>query len=66
MTEYQIFFTYLSGMFGRFRDDERGDMAQTLVITGVSLVAAAVVVAILWSKLKNGANDVTVPSPAAP
>jgi len=66
MSEHELLVGYLTALLGRFRDDERGDMAQTIVITGVSLVAAGVVVLILWSKLKGGAEGVEVPSPQAP
>jgi hypothetical protein len=66
MSQHELFVTYFTALFGRFRDDERGDMAQTIVITGVSLVAAAAVALLLWSKLKSGANNVEVPAPAAP
>ena len=66
MSQHELLVGYLTALFGRFRDDERGDMAQTIVITGVSLVAAAAVALILWAKLKGGASDVEVPSPQAP
>ena len=66
MSQQELLVTYLTALVGRFRDDDRGDMAQTIVITGVSLVAAAAVALLLWSKLKSGANNVEVPAPAAP
>ena len=66
MSQQQLLVTYLTALVGRFRDDDRGDMAQTIVITGISLVAAAAVALLLWSKLKSGANNVEVPAPAAP
>jgi hypothetical protein len=67
MSEFQIVYTYLSALVGRFRDDERGSAtAQDLVMLGVALVAAAVVAGVLWAKLKGGAEHVDVPTPAAP
>jgi len=67
MSEYEMLFTYLSAMFGRFRDDEDGAIAgEYIVLVALALVAAAVVGGVLWSKLKTGANDTTVPAPQAP
>ena len=57
----------LNDAFGRFRDDEDGAIAaEYIVLVGLAIVAAVVVGGVLWSKLKTGANDTTVPSPAAP
>ena len=67
MSEFQLVFTYLSALVGRLRNDDRGSAtAQDLVMIGVALVAAAVVAGVLWGKLKGGAENVNVPSPAAP
>jgi Flp pilus assembly pilin Flp len=67
MSDYEMVVSYLTAMFGRFRTDEDGGgMAEYIVITGIALVAAVVVGGILWSKLKGGAEQVNVPSPAAP
>lgn len=67
MSQYEVVFSYLTALFGRFRDDEDGaGAAEYIVLTGVALVAAAVVAGILWAKLKGGAENVNVPSPAAP
>ena len=35
-------------------------------LVGLAIVAAVVVGGVLWSKLKTGANNTDVPSPAAP
>lgn len=67
MSEYEMLFTYLSAMFGRFRDDDDGAIAaEYIVLVGLAIVAAVVVGGVLWSKLKTGANNTDVPSPAAP
>ncbi len=67
MSEYQLVVTYLFALVGRFRDDYRGSgVAQEIVLIGVALVATAAVAALLWGKLKGGAENVNVPSPAAP
>ena len=66
MTTYDLYFTYLTALFGRFRDDDRGQSAEWVVITGVAIVAAVVVAGIIWAKVKSGADNVTVPSPQAP
>ena len=66
MSEYEMLFTYLSAVFGRFRDDEDGFAGEYIVLVGVALVAAVVVGGILWAKLKSGAESTNVPSPAAP
>ena len=67
MSIYEMVVTYLTAMFGRFRDDEDGGgAAEYIVIVGISVLAAAVIGGIIWTKLRNGANDVDVPTPAAP
>ena len=68
MTEYELVVSYLCAVIGRFRNgDDRGSgTAQEIVMVGVALVAAAVVAGVLWSKLKGGAENVSVPTPAAP
>ena len=66
MSEHEMLFTYLSAMVRRFRDDEDGFAGEYIVLVGVALVAAVVVGGILWAKLKSGADNVNVPSPAAP
>ena len=69
MTEYELVVSYLCAVIGRFRheDEDRGSgTAQELVMVGIALVAAAVVAGVLWSKLKGGAENVSVPTPAAP
>ena len=67
MTQYQLVVTYLTALAGRFRDDERGShVAEWIVGVGIALVATAVVATILWNKLKGGAENVSVPAPAAP
>ena len=70
MNEYLLLRTYLEVVFGdvidRARRDERGVTAEAIVIMAASLVGALVVAGILWSKLKGGAENVNVPTPAAP
>lgn len=67
MSDYEMVVTYLSALVGRFRRDDKGAIAaEYIVVTGVALVAVAVVAAILWAKLKGGAENVDVPSPQAP
>ena len=66
MTQYQMIVGYLTALTGRFRDDERGQTAEWIVLVGFALVATAVVAGILWSKLKEGAGGVDVPAPQAP
>jgi hypothetical protein len=70
----EIFNTYralISVIIGRFvdltHDDEGGgSTAETIVWTGIAILGAIAVAAIIWNKLKTGANDVQVPAPAAP
>ena len=66
MSQHELLVTYITALFGRFCDDERGSMAETIVITGVALVATAAVALIIWQKLKGGASGIDVPSPQAP
>jgi hypothetical protein len=70
MTIYQLLRTYLEAMFGnvydRARTDERGMTAEAIIVTAAAIVGCLAVTLILWQKLKAGANNVTVPSPAAP
>lgn len=68
MSEYEMVVTYLSALLGRFGDDDdNGAIAgEYIVLLALALVAAAIVGGVLWSKLKNGANDTTVPAPQAP
>jgi len=70
MSTYELTRTYLEVLFGplmeRVRRDERGLTAETIVLIAISLLGAAVVGGILWSKLKGGAEQVQVPAPAAP
>jgi hypothetical protein len=65
MSEYQLVVTYLSALVGRFRDDERG-IADNIVWIGITIIAAGVIAGILYAKLKDGANHVSVPAPQAP
>jgi hypothetical protein len=70
----EIFNTYralISVILGRFvdlaHDDEGGgSTAETIVWTGIAILGAIAVAAIIWNKLKTGANDIQVPAPAAP
>ena len=48
------------------RTDTGSSAAETVVITGVSLLGAAVIAAVLWATLKGGASNVTVPPPPPP
>ena len=48
------------------RRSDAGDAGQTVVITGLSLLGAAAITAILWATLKGGASNVTVPPATAP
>jgi hypothetical protein len=70
MSEYLMLRTYLEVVLGnvveRGRRDERGVTAEAIVIMAASLVGALVVAGILWAKLKGGAENVNVPTPAAP
>ena len=42
----------------RLHGDDRGEAAQTIVITGISILGAGVVAAILWATLKAGARGI--------
>jgi Flp pilus assembly pilin Flp len=67
MSDYEMITIYLHALFGRFRDDEGGAIAgEYIVMVGVGLVAAAAIAVVLWTKLRNGADNVEVPAPAAP
>lgn len=70
MTQLDLMWITIDAYFGRFARrvvrDERGMTAEYIVVTGIALVSAAVVAGILWVKLRDGANDVEVPAPAAP
>lgn len=70
MSTVEMWQVYVTALFGelpaRARDDERGDVAQTVVLVGVALVMAAAIAAIIWGKLRDGANDIEVPAPGAP
>lgn len=76
MIQYQQLRTYLEALafntLGLDTDakdvlaDDRGEMAEKVVLVGVALVATAAVAAILWQTLSDGAGNVTVPSPQAP
>jgi Holliday junction resolvasome RuvABC ATP-dependent DNA helicase subunit len=64
-----VYRTLIAAFVGRFvdlADDERGQTVDHIVWTGIALLGAAVVAAIIWNKLKTGANDIQVPAPAAP
>jgi hypothetical protein len=66
-----IYRTMVAILVGRFvdlaHDDEGGgSTAETLVWTGIAILGAIAVAAIIWNKLKTGANDIQVPAPAAP
>lgn len=59
---------YLEARLGaglrRAVDDEQGSAtAEQIVMIGAAVVGAAVVAAILWAKLTDGANSVQTPSP---
>lgn len=66
MSQSELLLTYLTAIFGRFRDDERGTMAEVIVLTGLALAASAAIGLIIWGKLKEGAGDLDMPDPAAP
>ena len=76
MNQYQQLRTYLEalafntcGLDTDAKDglaDDRGEMAEKVVLVGVALVATAAVAGILWQTLSDGAGDVTVPAPQAP
>lgn len=67
---FNTYRTVISVIIGRFvdlsRDDEGGSTAETIVWTGISILGAVAVAAIIWNKLKTGANDIQVPAPAVP
>jgi Holliday junction resolvasome RuvABC ATP-dependent DNA helicase subunit len=63
---YRTLITAFVGRFVDLADDERGQTVDHIVWTGIALLGAAVVAAIIWNKLKSGANDIQVPAPAAP
>ena len=67
MSDYQVLVTYLTALFGRLRHDERGSAtAQEIVIIGAAILGAVAIAAILWAKLRGGAESVDVPAPAGP
>ena len=60
--------SYLSARTGRlmrrFRDDDRGSAtAEQIVLVGAADVGAAVVAAIIWQKMQDGANNIDTPAP---
>ena len=65
-----IYRTMVAVLVGRFvdlaHDDNGGTTAETIVWTGIAILGSIAVAAIIWNKLKTGANDVQVPAPAAP
>ena len=65
-----IYRTMVAAVVGRFvdlaHDDDGGTTAETIVWTGIAILGSIAVAAIIWNKLKTGANDVQVPAPAAP
>ena len=70
MSQFQMLRTYFEVLFGdvvdRARSDERGMTAEAIIVTAAALLGALAVTVVLWQKLKGGAENVQVPSPAAP
>jgi hypothetical protein len=68
MIEIEVIQEYFRCLFGRFTDrlieDERGSAtAEQIMMIGLAVAGAAVVGAIIWSKMTDGANNIETPSP---
>ena len=68
MIEIAVIQQYFRGLFGRFTDrliaDERGSAtAEQIMMIGLAVIGAAVVGAIIWQKMTDGANNIETPSP---
>jgi hypothetical protein len=57
---------FIDRVFADRAVDDRGLTEQQIVITIASLLGAAAICAVLWAKLKGGANSVQVPPVTAP
>jgi hypothetical protein len=71
MSTFELFNTYVAVVTGRFvgrvRSDDRGQStAEVIVLVATAVVVAGVIAAILWGKLRDGANQTETPGPAAP
>jgi hypothetical protein len=68
ITTYRMLVAVLTNrLIGVEQDDDEGaTTAEIIVWTGISILAAIAIAAIVWNKLKTGANDIQVPAPAAP
>ena len=68
MSEYQLFNLYLRCLVGRLTDrvidDERGSAtAEQIMMIGLAVAGAAIVGAIIWGKMSDGANNIETPAP---
>jgi hypothetical protein len=70
MPELAILRCYMEVFIGRVcagrTVDDRGLTEQQIVITIASLLGTAAICAVLWAKLKGGANSVEIPPVTAP
>ena len=68
MIEIEVTQQYFRSVFGRLADrvmeDERGSAtAEQIMMIGLAVAGAAVVGAIVWQKMTDGANNIQTPAP---
>lgn len=67
MTTWELnrryFEAQIRSVVGRTRQDEVGEIDEKIVVVAAGVIGAAAVAAIIWTKLRDGANNIQTPAP---
>ncbi|CAN5761386.1 hypothetical protein BH24ACT5_BH24ACT5_05190 [soil metagenome] len=67
MTTWELnqryFEAQIHSVIRRGRHDDAGEIDEKIVVVAAGVIGAAAVAAIIWTKLRDGANNIQTPAP---
>lgn len=67
MTTWELnqryFEAQIHSVIHRGRQDDAGEIDEKIVVVAAGVIGAAAVAAIIWTKLRDGANNIQTPAP---